>query len=463
MQNKERKSNSRAITKKLNAAIHNFMKGEAAQAFSLVGTFDNSQLSVTDQGNIQKVTLLLLVGSLYDITTLKELLSLFGIKSNNYSKIWKKLTHRQVYDLFTLGSRSIFKEKFVKLVQQSASTQSRAELTIVGDDSTFKQWLKNAENDPYYGVFFSGQYKKMVHGFCVSLVGVVLNDTFYPLSFRLIPKPEPKVEEIIKKEAETATEKEKKEKKEKAVQEKQAAEKKRKKSLIELEKGIKDVYNFIVKLSQEAKADLPQLYLSLDSGFSNKELLDFCDKLHIITISVAKPTEVLFYKDEKMNFKTLIETIFLAREADYNAENKDNGAKKAPFLLRLKVFYQKLARMVTIVIFRFNGSDKVTIIFCYDDIIHAKTMRRRFFQRTQIEQFFRMVKHTLHIEQSTSNDSKSFIKKVALFFLKAIFAFAFRDYCRKHYRQFKKYSFYKLRKNIVFNNVDKTVLTDLLF
>ena len=67
--------------------------------------------------------------------------------------------------------------------------------------------------------------------------------------------------------------------------------------------------------------------------------------------------------------------------------------------------------MVTIVIFRFNGSNKVTIIFCYAANIHAKTMRRRFFQRTQIEQFFRMVKHTLHIEQSTSTDSKSFIKK----------------------------------------------------
>lgn len=172
------------------------MKNEAATAFAHLKALDNLKISVTEQGKIQKVTLLLLAGVLYDITTLKELLSLFGIKSNNYSKIWQKLTHRQVYELFTMGSRSLFKEKFVKLVKQSDSTQSRAELTIVGDDSTFQQWLKNAEDDPYYGVFFSGQYKKMVHGFCVSLVGVVLNDTFYPLSFRLIPKPEQKVKKI---------------------------------------------------------------------------------------------------------------------------------------------------------------------------------------------------------------------------------------------------------------------------
>jgi hypothetical protein len=285
----------------------------------------------------------------------------------------------------------------------------------------------------------------------------VLNDTFYPLSFRLIPKPEQKVKKTTEKANQEDIDKEK------AAQEKEAAEKKRKKSLIELEKGIKDVNNFIVQLCKEADEALPQLYLSVDSGFSNKALLDFCDNLHIIAISVAKPTEILFYNGERMNFKTLIETVFLSQEAEYNAQNNENGEKKAPFLLRLKVFYQKLAEMVTIVIFRFNGSNKVTIIFCYDAIIHAKTMRRRFFQRTQIEQFFRMVKHTLHIEQSTSNDSKSFLKKVALFFLKAIFAFTFRDYCRKHFRRFKNYSFYKLRKNIVFHNIDKAILTDLFF
>lgn len=429
------------------------MNGNATRAFARIEAFENIKISVTEQARIHKVTLLLLVGMLYDITTLKELLSLYGIKSNNYSKIWQKLTHKQVYALFTMGSRSIFKEEFVKLLGQSESSQSRAEITIVGDDCTFQQWLKKAEEDPYYGVFFSGQYKKMVYGFCVSLVGIVLNSTFYPLSFQLIPKPEPKVKTTTQEDNQEDTEKEK------AVEKEKAAEKKRKKSLVALENGIKDVHNFIQQLSKEAEIALPQLYLSVDSGFSNKELFDFCDNLHIITISVAKSTEVLFYKGERMNFKTLIDTVFLAQEAAYNAENKGT---KVPFLLRLKVFYQKLGAMVTIVIFRFNGSQKVTVIFCYDDIIHAKTMRRRFFQRTQIEQFFRMVKHTLQISQSKSEGYKSFNKKVALFFLKSIFAFSFRNHCRKHFKRFKNYSFYKLRKNIVHHNADKSILSDLL-
>lgn len=54
MQNKERKSNSRAITKELNAAIHNFMKGETARAFEVINGLDNSKISVTEKGKIQK-------------------------------------------------------------------------------------------------------------------------------------------------------------------------------------------------------------------------------------------------------------------------------------------------------------------------------------------------------------------------------------------------------------------------
>jgi hypothetical protein len=429
MQSKLDKSNSRAIVKELNKVIANFMDNKVADAIVGFEVLKAAKIPVEHQGDVQKVFLLLLAGTLYDLTTLKEILSLNGIKSTNYSKILKKLSHKQVYDLFMYSSRAIFKTEFSKLLAQSASSQSRAEITIVGDDSVFRQWLKNAENDPYYGSFFSGQFKHSVWGYCVSLVGVVLGGTFYPLSFRLIPKTQPKAEKTTEKE--------------------------RKKSLVELEKGVKEVHDFLCQLSKDAQKDLPPLYLSLDSGFNDKELLDYCETLHIVTISVAVSSEILFYKDQRMNFKTLAETVFLPEEKAYYEADE---SEKEPFCLRLRIFYQKLKQDVTILMFRLKGSKKVTIVFCYDKNIKGKTLRRHFFQRTQIEQFFRMVKHTLHIEQSTSNDYPSFIKKVATFFLKAIFAFTFRDYCRKHIRRFKKYSFYKLRKNIVYLNADKAIL-----
>lgn len=449
MQSKLNKSAHRAIVQELNKAIASFMGNNIDAAFVRLEALDKAKISPQAQGQVQKVFLLLLTGSLYDLATLKEILSLYGIKSNNYSKILQKLSNKQVYDVFMYCARTIFKTEFIKLLAQSGSSQSRAEITLVGDDSTFRQWLINAENDPYYGLFFSGQFKHTVSGFCVSLVGCVLWGTFYPLSFRLIPKTQPKP---------------KKEKDSKAANDKMV-KKERKKSLIEFEKGLKDVHDYITQLSKEAQQELPQLYVSIDSGFNNKELLDYCQTLEMITISVAVSSEILFYNEQRMNFQTLIETVFLPKELKFVEEQTDNKANKIeekPFLLRLKVFYQKLQCFVTILMFRLKGSKKVTIIFCYDKNVKAKTMRRHFFQRTQIEQFFRMVKHTLHIEQSTSDGYQSFIKKVAIFFLKAIFAFTFRNYCRKHFRRFKTYSFYKLRKNIVHHNADKTVLIDLL-
>jgi hypothetical protein len=435
MQNKTNRLEKKRIQEELNKAMSRFMKHEVEEAIAVINQLESIQVPVSEQGKVQKVVMLLLAGTLYDMNTLSEILSLLGIKSNNYSKIWQKLSHKQVYDLFVMGSRQLFSKEYTKLLAQSESSQSRAEITIVGDDSIFKQWLKNVENDPFYGKFFSGQFQKTVYGYCVSLVGVVLHGTFYPLSFSLVPKVQAKAAENEVKVLE------------------------RKKSLVQLEKGIKEVQNFLVELSKARKKELPTLYLSIDSGFNDKGLLDFCENLEIIAISVAKGNEIIFYKDKKMNFNELVDTIFLTAE---KAFYKDKTNENKPFSLRLRVYYQKLKQSVTILIFRFNGSKKLTVIFAYDKNIFAKTLRRHFFQRTQIEQFFRMVKHTLGISQSKSIDYKSFIKKVAIFFLKAIFAFAFRDYCRKHFRRFKKFSFYKLRINILHHNADKSMLLNWL-
>ena len=430
MQNKTNQL-KKTIREELNKAMRGFMNHRVEESIAIVNHLELLKIPESEQGNVQKVVLLLLAGTLYDIKTLSELLSLLGIKSNNYHKIWKKLSHKQVYDLFVMGSRQLFSKEFTKLLGQSESSQSRAEITIVGDDSIFKHWLKTVENDPYYGKFFSGQFQKAVYGYCVSLVGVVLHDTFYPLSFSLVPKVQSKTAENKVKDLE------------------------RKKSLIKLEQGIKEVKAFLVQLSKDCKQELPTLYLSIDSGFNDKLLLDFCEKLEIIGICVAKGTEVLFYKDKKMNFKELVDTVFLDAEKAFYQDKKNENK---PFSLRLRVNYRKLGHEVTILIFRFNDSRKVTVIFTYDKNIFAKTLRRHFFQRTQIEQFFRMVKHTLVISQAKSTDYKSFIKKVAISFLKAIFAFAFRDYCRKHFRRFKKFSFYKLQINILHHNADKSML-----
>jgi hypothetical protein len=433
------------VQRTLDKAIKDFMSNKVESCFARMNQLELAKIPVYDRGNVQKVALLLLVGTLFDLTTLREILTLYGIKSNKYGKIWQKLSHKQVYDLFVLGSRQHFKDSFSKLLKQSESSQSRAEITIVGDDSVFRQWLKgreNEENSEFYGKFFSGQYKTTVYGFCVSVIGVVLYGTFYPLSFSLVGKPSIKSGKSNKSGSKDTVN----------------SAKQRKKSLVELEKQIKEVVGFLTDLSEALGVVLPQLYISIDSGFNDKFLLDLCDSLNLIAISVVKMNEIVVYKDKTMNFATLRDNVFLRAERKFY---RDRSNENEPFSLRLSLFYKKLNRTVTVLIFRFNGSNKITIIFCYDAFIKAKTLRRRFFQRTQIEQFFRMLKHTLKISQSKSEGTLSFIKKLAVFFLKAIFAFAFRDYCRKHFRRFKNDSFYKLRLNILHHLDDKSIMLDL--
>jgi hypothetical protein len=109
------------------------------------------------------------------------------------------------------------------------------------------------------------------------------------------------------------------------------------------------------------------------------------------------------------------------------------------------------------IFFRLNGSKKVSTVYCTDLNISAKTLRRRWFQRTQIEQFFRMMKDTLKIQHSKSTDKDTFTKKLVTFLFKATFAYRFRNFARKH-KGLKKVAFSKLIFFFVNYNVDSKYL-----
>jgi hypothetical protein len=84
------------------------------------------------------------------------------------------------------------KNKFKELSDKHKSCLSRELITIVLDDSVFKQWLstfKIGENfDSCYGCFFSGQFRSSVYGFKNCCIGVVIDEVYYPLYFDYVPK-----------------------------------------------------------------------------------------------------------------------------------------------------------------------------------------------------------------------------------------------------------------------------------
>jgi hypothetical protein len=370
------------------------------------------------------VVCLQLIGTLYGANNLTELSAICGIKSNKASKLWQKLTHSQIQVLFNNAARSAFSEQFLSLCGQSDATQSRAEATIVGDDSIFKHWFSDEEMGEYFAKFFSGQSKSVVYGFCVNLAGIVLKDTFYPLVFSLVKRKESS----------------------KAV----------------LQANLKEIKDYLDELIDQANKKnqtslkLPQLYLSIDSGLTDPNIINWCETKEIVFIGVAEKTHIFTTPWEaKGNFQEVLLPNFLREEGLFYADKNNEGK---PFTLRMRLYYRYLGKKVTVLLFRFNKSKTVSIIFSTDKDIKAITLRRRFFQRTQIEQFFRMVKHTLRIAQSTTLDTSSFRKKIALFFLKAIFAFSFRNFCRTHFKVFRNWGFHKLRRDIIYQNIDKDPL-----
>ena len=390
-------------------------------SFEIVSAVEKESLSPKERGQVHKVVCLQLIGTLYGANNLTELSAICGVKSNKASKLWQRLSHSQIQRIFNHTARSAFSEQFLAICDQSDATQSRAEATIVGDDSVFKHWFSEEKIGEYFARFFSGQSKSVVYGFCVNLAGIVLKDTFYPLVFSLVKRAESS----------------------KAIL--QA-------NLIEIQAYLEQLIDQ-VNQKRETLLKLPQLYLSVDSGLTDPNIINWCEDKSIIFIGVAEKTHIFTTGwGAKGNFHDVLLPNFLREEALFYA---DKTNKDKPFTLRMRLFYRYLGKHVTVLLFRFNKSKTVSIIFSTDKGIKAITLRRRFFQRTQIEQFFRMVKHTLRIAQSTSLDTSSFRKKIALFFLKAIFAFCFRNFCRAHFKIFKNWGFHKLRRDIIYQNIDK--------
>ena len=157
-------------------------------SFEIVSAVEKESLSPKERGQVHKVVCLQLIGTLYGANNLTELSAICGVKSNKASKLWQRLSHSQIQRIFNHTARSAFSEQFLAICDQSDATQSRAEATIVGDDSVFKHWFSEEKIGEYFARFFSGQSKSVVYGFCVNLAGIVLKDTFYPLVFSLVKR-----------------------------------------------------------------------------------------------------------------------------------------------------------------------------------------------------------------------------------------------------------------------------------
>jgi hypothetical protein len=361
----------------------------------------------------------MLLGEFYGMNTLNKLLSNYEL-GNSYQKIWQKISCQKLLGVMNKWLWRVFSKEFVKRLNQSDATQSRQKLTSVIDSSIFKQWLKNEEFGKYFGKYFSGQYKSTVYGFNIMLYGMSIGDIFYPLHFQLRQKKkkDPEVAQTI----------------------------------------LGKVHRKLSKLAQDNQVELPTLYLSVDSGFRSTGLIQYCEALGVIYIGVPKVNHLIELDDKRMKIKDLKKE-FEEKEADWK---KENGDEKA-FTWRVRVDYNCVNEEVTLLLFRLNGSKKVSVIFTPDLDIKAKTMRRHWFERTKIELLFRMLKHNFKIQQTTTYNRLGFLKKFSFALVKSVYAQLFTQIVKKTNPRLQRLGFEGIQQKLIFHQIGKEWLDELVF
>jgi len=294
---------------------------------------------------------------------MRSILQSIGIGSNTVAKVWTQQTYEQIQTKVTTLLVQLFTVRLVALMQQSDSSWSRANVVIVVDDSIFKQWLKDGDQCKFYDKYFSGQTHKTEHGFQLLLIGVAVNDEFYPLYFRCVSKAADKKEAALKL--------------------------------------VKKVVLLLEQTATKQEVTYPSISLSVDSGYRYKPLAAYCSIEGIHYIFGGARNHVLYYRKTKTNVKQLIENVFSPKEKAYEEQQKKAGKEDYdPFTLRLRLTYQSMNREVVLLLFRLKGSKKVSAIFCTSLEIKGKTLRRHFFQRTKIEFFLDSSKIPLKSKQA---------------------------------------------------------------
>lgn len=419
------RNQKKAVSKLLKKAIKCFFKEDFQIVKECLDEIRSKGLDKKGKKQLEKVLLLFMMGELYGINTLHGILDSIGVKSNNYQKIWQKYSCQQIlnlsYDVFS----KVLENRLVELCTKTGSTWSRSRMTIIMDGSIFKQWLEQEPFGKYYATHFSGQTHKVEYGFNLLLIGVAIGDDFFPLFFHILCKG--KGEKV---------------------------------------KGIScklltkcDLY--LSTIAKRHKLTYGKIYVSVDSGFRYEALIKHCENKGWEAIIACDKSHIFKVGDWKGKLRDYIEQTYKAAEKVHQAKYAERGEQAPPFVLRVKAYYRAMGRDVILVFFRINNSKKVSVVFTTHLSAKAKTIRRRFFQRVKIEQFFRFVKHTLKIQQSTSKNFLGFLKKAALFFLKALFCQLFTKKTRKRSKKLKLLGFERIRRLITYN-LDNKPLEELI-
>lgn len=377
------------------------------------------ELTKKDIVFLKKMMRVFFLGQLMGLPTLKSILTRIQKKSNNsqinYTKLCKKMSNNRLRMIFEFYFESVVANKLKELAQKDSSNWSRQIVTAVIDDSVFRQWLQSVDAakdfEQCYGSFFSGQYGRSVFGYKVVTFGLSIEGIFYPMYFECAKKKDKTKNEQVLKATEVAV------------------------------NLVKRWNKFRQKLESRA-VQLPSISISCDSGYSDLELAKTCAASNLRYISVPKKSHLFDIKGKKWKLSEFIKKIVIS------LENKHLKNNLTPFTYRARATYRSKGMDVVLLFFRLNGSKKISVVYTTDKTMHAKTIRRHWFQRTYIEQFFRWLKHVLKIQQATTKTKHQFEFKLFRFAFMALHAQLLVRLIRKKYKQYRHVGFQVLQRQL---------------
>ena len=410
-QNESKSTQSKKSPKVIKKTVLSFLSEDEAGAQRYLECAMSIRLNKKSQKYLDRIMLLLLLGELYGLHTLHGIIDDMGIKSRNIHQLWQKHESRTILNMAGSVFDELLIERLIELGKCGESTWSRANVCIVEDGSIFKQWLTQEEFGKCYARYFSGQTHKAEYGFHVALSGVCIGEEFYPYRFKLVNHSQKG----------------------------------------HLTKVSCDLLNkcasFMEQVRRQHDLVFGKIYVSVDRGFRPERFLRQCEVHGFEPIVSCVKSHTFEIGQYIGNLTTYIEQVYKAKEQAHLAECERLGKDATAFTLRIKAYYKAMKTEVLLVFFRVNHSKKVSVVMTTDKVAKRKTIRRRFFQRVKIEQFFRFVKHVLCIQQSTSKNTLGMMRKIAVFFIKAVLLQRLTRKIRNTHAFFEKMGFERIRRH----------------
>ncbi len=412
MKTRQQQQREQHIRKIVANAIDAFSKGFFSQSWELLSVLESYSLAEKELKKIHKVLTLLVLGEFFGYHNLCQVLEAYHLSTHHLYRLWKTCTNTQLITFVDGFLWLAFQERLLDVCQKSNATWSRMNVTLVIDSSIYKQILSLGDEIPEFDKFFNGQYHAPVYGFRLTLIGMVIGGRFYPIQFSISSKADTELDVA--------------------------------KTLLA------DVKHKLDILKASHQITFPNLFLSVDNGFCHPELFEADDEITVI--SVPKKSWVFEIDGQKMNLKRHIDRFLEA----------ERTSQTPVFPLRKRAVGNTLGDVV-LLFFRLTNSKKVSVIVTDQRDIFAKTLRRRWFQRTYIEQFFRFSKHLLKIQSTKATNASEFDRKVSLNFLKVLVCQTFTEFCREQFSGLQHWSFEKIRMHAIYDQVEQTFLEQILF